>query len=80
MCYVCGHVRSFSMCVVRALCVVRGVVCGMCILWHVCVMGLCIYACRVEVFGCVNVRACCVWVDYYICVHMCGVCVCVVCG
>ena len=47
--------------------------------WHVCVMGLCIYACRVEVFGRVNVRACCVWVDYYICVHMCGVCVCVWC-
>ena len=44
--------------------------------WHVYVMGLCMYVCRVEVFECVNVCVCCLWVD----VHICGMCMCVVCG
>ena len=44
--------------------------------WHVYVMGLFMYVCRVEVFACVNVCVCCVWVDVlHMCAHVWYVCV-----
>ena len=60
MCVLCVWTREkFQH--VCCTCAVCGQACGV---WHVfCVafMGLCMCACRVEVFGCVNVCVCCVW-------------------